>query len=436
MKNKINSRLIGLSVFSIIITALLLTIVYYTNFRQQVENDLSLTAHVLASNDFINEKTDLSSVKNDIRITWIDRDGSVLYDNDVDNTALDNHLNRQEVADAFKNGEGKCIRTSDTLNLSTYYYALKLNDGTVLRVAKDAQSITAIFLHTVPYTLGIIIVVAFVCLLISNLLTKQLVRPINDLADNLDSPNLSVPYKELVPITDKIRKQHADILSASQMRQEFTANVSHELKTPLTSILGYTELMESEGIDEKQKKHFITEIKNNVDRLLNLINDIMKVSQLSTNDINYEFTDLNLYEIAKDQLQNFEIEARSKNIKLILEGKSEIIKGNKGLIEELVDNLVQNAIRYGNENGYVKVNVGDINNKVSLCVEDNGIGIPLSEQERIFERFYRVDKSRSKKMGGTGLGLAIVKHIVQIHEAKINLKSTPGVGTKIEVIFQ
>lgn len=436
MKNKINTRLIGLSVFSIIITALLLTIVYYTNFRQQVENDLSLTAHVLASNDFINDEIDLSSIKNEIRVTWIDSDGSVIYDNDFINTELDNHFNRQEVADAFKNGEGKCIRTSDTLNLSTYYYALKLNDGTVLRVAKDAQSITAIFLHTVPYTLGIIIVVAFVCLLISNLLTKQLVRPINDLADNLDSPNLSVPYKELVPITDKIRKQHADILSASQMRQEFTANVSHELKTPLTSILGYTELMESEGIDEKQKKHFIAEIKNSVDRLLNLINDIMKVSQLSTNDINYEFTDLNLYEIAKDQLQNFEIEARKKNIKLIIEGKSEIIKGNKGLIEELVDNLVQNAIRYGNENGYVKVTVSEINNKVSLCVEDNGIGIPLSEQERIFERFYRVDKSRSKKMGGTGLGLAIVKHIVQIHEAKINLKSTPGVGTKIEVIFQ
>ena len=227
MKNKINSRLIGLSVFSIIITALLITIVYYTNFRQQVEKDLSLTAHVLASNDFVNDEIDLSFVKNEIRVTWIDTDGSVIYDNDVDNAALDNHLNRQEVSDAFKYGEGKCIRTSDTLNLSTYYFALKLSDGTVLRVAKDAQSITAIFLHTVPYTLIIMIVVAFACLLISNLLTRQLVRPINDLADNLDSPNLSVPYKELVPITDKIRKQHADILSASQMRQEFTDNVHH-----------------------------------------------------------------------------------------------------------------------------------------------------------------------------------------------------------------
>ncbi len=435
MKNKINSRLIGLSVFSIIITALLLTIVYYTSFRQQVEKDLSLTAHVLASNNFVNDEIDLSFVKNEIRVTWIDTDGSVIYDNDVDNAALDNHLNRQEVSDAFKYGEGKCIRTSDTLNLSTYYFALKLNDGTVLRVAKDAQSITAIFLHTVPYTLIIMIVVAFACVLISNLLTRQLVRPINDLADNLDSPNLSVPYKELVPITDKIRKQHADILSASQMRQEFTANVSHELKTPLTSILGYTELLESDVTDDSKKKHFIAEIKNNVDRLLNLINDIMKVSQLSSSDMNYEFTELDLYETVSCQLKNFEIEARKKNIKLIFEGNREIIRANKVLIEELTDNLIQNAIRYGNENGYVKVTVNEINSKVCLSVEDNGIGIPLSEQERIFERFYRVDKSRSKKMGGTGLGLAIVKHIVQIHGAAVNLKSTPGIGTKIEVIF-
>ena len=219
------------------------------------------------------------------------------------------------------------------------------------------------------------------------------------------------------------------------MRQEFTANVSHELKTPLTSILGYTELLESDVTDDSKKKHFIAEIKNNVDRLLNLINDIMKVSQLSSSDMNYEFTELDLYETVSCQLKNFEIEARKKNIKLIFEGNREIIRANKVLIEELADNLIQNAIRYGNENGYVKVTVNEINSKVCLSVEDNGIGIPLSEQERIFERFYRVDKSRSKKMGGTGLGLAIVKHIVQIHGAAVNLKSTPGIGTKIEVIF-
>ena len=435
MKNKINSSLIGLSLVSIIITTILLTSVYYTNFKHQVEDDLKLSAKLLASTDYFDDDAiDFSLLNKQVRITLIDSQGIVLYDNDVSDN-LDNHLNRKEIADAIKYGEGYSTRTSDTLNMVTYYYAIALKDGRILRLSKDASSITAIFLNTLPFTFMIVALIMVACLIFSKLLTAQLIKPINDLADNLDDANLSVPYKELVPITDKIRKQHNDILKASKMRQEFTANVSHELKTPLTSIIGYSELLKTEGIDEKQKNHFIEEIMKNADRLLNLIEDIIKVSKLSSSEVSFEFMDVNLLQIAKSQIKNYEIDAKKKNIHLEVEGKDLIIKANDHLIEELIDNLLQNGIRYGNIDGHVWVKVYEKNNRKCLSVEDDGIGIPLSQQERIFERFYRVDKSRSKKDGGTGLGLAIVKHIVEIHDAKLKLTSTPGVGTKIEVLF-
>lgn len=435
MKNKINSSLIGLSLVSIIITTILLTSVYYANFKHQVEDDLKLSAKLLASTDYFDDDAiDFSLLNKQVRITLIDSQGIVLYDNDVSDN-LDNHLNRKEIADAIKYGEGYSTRTSDTLNMVTYYYAIALKDGRILRLSKDASSITAIFLNTLPFAFMIVALIMVACLIFSKLLTAQLIKPINDLADNLDDANLSVPYKELVPITDKIRKQHNDILKASKMRQEFTANVSHELKTPLTSIIGYSELLKTEGIDEKQKNHFIEEIMKNADRLLNLIEDIIKVSKLSSSEVSFEFMDVNLLQIAKNQIKNYEIDAKKKNIHLEVEGKDLIIKANDHLIEELIDNLLQNGIRYGNIDGHVWVKVYEKNNRKCLSVEDDGIGIPLSQQERIFERFYRVDKSRSKKDGGTGLGLAIVKHIVEIHDAKLKLTSTPGVGTKIEVLF-
>ena len=287
MKNKINSSLIGLSLVSIIITTILLTSVYYTNFKHQVEDDLKLSAKLLASTDYFDDDAiDFSLLNKQVRITLIDSQGIVLYDNDVSDN-LDNHLNRKEIADAIKYGEGYSTRTSDTLNMVTYYYAIALKDGRILRLSKDASSITAIFLNTLPFAFMIVALIMVACLIFSKLLTAQLIKPINDLADNLDDANLSVPYKELVPITDKIRKQHNDILKASKMRQEFTANVSHELKTPLTSIIGYSELLKTEGIDEKQKNHFIEEIMKNADRLLNLIEDIIKVSKLSSSEVSF-----------------------------------------------------------------------------------------------------------------------------------------------------
>lgn len=435
MKNKINGSLIGLSLISIIITSILLTSVYYNNFKLQVEDDLKLSAKLLASTDYFDsDNIDFSVLNKEVRITLIDKSGIVLYDNDV-NDKLDNHLNRKEIADAIKYGEGNSTRTSNTLNMVTYYYAIMLKDGRILRLSKDAKSITAIFLNTLPFAFMLVALIMIACLIISKFLTMQLIKPINELADNLDNANLTVPYKELIPITDKIRKQHTDILEASKMRQEFTANVSHELKTPLTSIMGYSELLKSQNTSKEQKEHFIDEILKNADRLLSLIDDIIKVTKLSSNEVSFEFMDVNLYEIAKSQVKNYDIEAKKKNITLEVNGKDLVIKANDHLIEELIDNLLQNSIRYGNNNGHVWINIYENNNRKCLSVEDDGIGIPLSEQDRIFERFYRVDKSRSKKAGGTGLGLAIVKHIVEIHNAEIKLTSTPGVGTKIEVFF-
>ena len=231
-----------------------------------------------------------------------------------------------------------------------------------------------------------------------------------------------------------LRVQRAEILSAAKARQDFTANVSHELKTPLTSILGYAELLENGMEVEEQRIHFCREIHKNAERLLALINDILRLSEM---DQGYapEFENLDLYEAVCECMEGLQVNARQRQIMLALGGEHCTIRGNRFMIKELIENLVQNAIRYNNPEGKVMITVEKREDRTILMVKDNGIGIPASEQQRIFERFYRVDKSRSKATGGTGLGLAIVKHIVEIHDAKLELDSAPGVGTTITVWF-
>lgn len=243
------------------------------------------------------------------------------------------------------------------------------------------------------------------------------------------------PYKELEPISQKLRAQHTDILSAVKARQGFTANVSHELKTLLTAISGYAELLENDMVGPKQQKEFYRDIKTNSNRLMSLINDIIRLSEIDNVGNGFVFEEVDLYSVVKDCMGVLSVNASQRNVRLSFEGEACNVRGNKDMLKELVENLVQNAIRYNNPEGYVKISVGRMQNQVVLTVKDNGIGIPASDQSRIFERFYRVDKSRSKETGGTGLGLAIVKHIVEIHDAKIEVDSAPGVGTTMTVIF-
>ena len=440
MKKKSNTRLVGIAIMAVVATVISITIVYYGFFERQIRSDLEISAKLLKDTHYFEsvnadaDTIDLSTDMDELRVTWIGSDGTVLYDNDASPEELSNHANRPEIQEAFTKGSGESVRRSDTMNMNTFYYAILLDNGTVLRVATEAENIQSIFFAALPIILFITLVILVVCVIFSHLLTRQLIAPIETMAKNIEDMGATPPYRELVPFANMIRQQHTDILSAAKMRQDFTANVSHELKTPLTAISCYAELIQNHMVDEAQHDHFIAEIRKNTERLLSLINDIIRLSELDRNE-DVEFYDVvDLYDVVSECIEGLEIAAERRNITLSFEGEHFNIHGNREMMRELVDNLVQNAIRYNNEGGTVWISVvGGVS--PTLIVRDNGIGIPADEQERIFERFYRVDKSRSRETGGTGLGLAIVKHIVEIHHAKIQVNSTVGEGTEMKVTY-
>ena len=441
MKNKINKRLAAIAVLAVIATVVGTTIIYYGLFQRQVRDDLSVSAKLLKDTHYFEsvqidtDAIDLSTDIEELRVTWVAKDGTVLYDNDASADLLSNHNDRPEIREAFTDGVGEAIRKSDTMNKNTFYYAVLLDNGTVLRVATDAQSLLSVFVSVAPVITLIILIIITVCVVISHLLTKQLLKPIEVMVSNLENSDYESPYKELDPLSEMLRSQHADVLAAAKARQDFTANVSHELKTPLTAISGYAELLEGGMVTEEKQTHFYQEIRKNADRLLALINDIIKLSELDRVNHELAFETIDLYEVAQDCVNELSVSAKLKDITIDMEGSGSVIHGNKELIKELIENLIQNAVRYNNPGGKVMVSVQTMDNVNCLIVKDNGIGIPAADQQRVFERFYRVDKSRSKATGGTGLGLAIVKHIVEIHDAKIELDSAPGVGTTISVLF-
>ena len=440
MKRKINTRLVLIAILAVLASTISTTIVYYNLFQRQIRNDLSVSAkllkdtHYFETSDINPDNIDLSTDISELRVTWVDTDGTVLYDNDASTTALGNHSDRPEIQEAFENGVGECVRRSNTMNKNTFYYAVLLDNKTVLRVSTEAGSIWSVFLAVSPMIMLIVIIIVVVCIALSHMLTRQLIAPIEKMAQNMEDASMEPPYKELVPFASMIRKQHTDILSAAKARQDFSANVSHELKTPLTAISGYAELIEAGMVDEEKQKHFIQEIRKNAQRLLSFINDIIRLSELDRTDSQSTFDKFDLNEIVLECMEALDVNAKNRQVTLEYTGEKCNICGSKEMMRELTDNLVQNAIRYNKPNGsvWVEVHGGD---QPRLVVKDNGIGIPADEQQRIFERFYRVDKSRSKATGGTGLGLAIVKHIVEIHDAKLSLESELGQGTTITVNF-
>ena len=435
MKRKINLRLGLIALVALLLTAVGVTTVYYDLFRQQVGRDLRLTAQLLGqTGEFVPGNT--PTLQNpEVRITWVDADGSVLYDDQADASTLPNHGDRPEIRQALETGEGETVRTSDTFNMNTFYYALRLESGTVLRLSVDARSISSVFLAAVPVLLAVGLVIYAVCLLLGHLLTAQLIAPIEDMAEHLDEPAGEPVYPELEPFARKIRSQHEKILSAAQSRQDFTANVSHELKTPLTAISGYAELIENKMVDADQQLRFAGEIRKNAARLLSLINDILQLSELDTAQAPAQMQSVELLALSKEVCASLEVPARQRKVTLQCFGREATVLGDRELLKELLENLVQNAIRYNREGGFVQVTAKEACGHPVLMVEDNGIGIPEESRDRVFERFYRVDKSRSRETGGTGLGLAIVKHIAQLHNAGIALDSTLGKGTKITVTF-
>lgn len=555
MRKKIKLHLYIVGAISILLTTLFTMRIYYGLIEKQTKNDLKNYAYLLSQNYTGSKDTSSYSFHKlkplGIRITLINPDGKVIYESDADIKLMDNHGDRPEITDAQKTGVGESVRYSNTLEKDTFYYAILLDDGKILRVSTQTHSILTLFLGVSPLIIGIGVIVFILCILLSNLLTDLIINKIEKMAENIDSLDNFVAYDELIPFAKTIKMQKTRIidqmqhieqqknkiemvlknmsegflllntdkkiltvnqsavklLSAIEMdytdknilyfsrnsllnksvdnaikgeststeiylngkylqlitnpvydkyniigvmciflditekkenekiRSEFTANVSHELKTPLTSISGYAELIEK-GIAKKEDiKNFAAKIHSEAARLILLINDIIRLSELDDPRTELQCEQIDLFEIAKECVESLSINAQRKGIKMKVIGESLMIFANKSMIEELVYNLCDNAIRYNRPNGSVIVTIKPEGNKASLSVEDTGLGIAKEHQSRIFERFYRVDKSRIKSTGGTGLGLSIVKHIVQKHNAKIELSSTINVGTKITVLF-
>lgn len=440
MKKKIHMELLATSALAILLTLLFAMFVFYGLFKTQIVSDLKADAKVLKNMHVFDDITGLHPDAYDLspdslRITVIDRDGSVLFDSNADAAAMENHEARPEIRAAFEFGEGSGTRLSETLDKNLFYYAVKTDNGSVIRIAREADSFLAVFRNMLPAALGVSALLFLLCIFLSNYFTKSLVEPIEKMAENLSNPQTEAVYKELAPFVGTIRRQHDDIIKSAQVRQEFTANVSHELKTPLTAISGYAELIEHGMAGKEDVVRFAGEIHKNASRLLTLINDIIQLSQLDGETASTEYTDVDLYKIAADCIDMLKMNAEKQNVTMELCGKPSIVFADRQQMEELVYNLCDNAIRYNNRGGSVTVTVNTEGFCVVLSVKDTGIGISREHQERIFERFYRVDKSRSKATGGTGLGLAIVKHIVSQHGAKLSLESRPGKGTEIRVEF-
>lgn len=440
MKKKINIRFIMIAALAIVVTALSAMLVYYNILKEQVFGDLKAYAHVI---ELLNiddlaagiEKDPYNPIDDDLRITLIGAEGEVLYESLLNKDEMDNHNERPEIIEAREKGEGEAIRYSATSGTHTFYYAERLQNGNVLRIGRDSVSVNRIMVNTLVIVLVIALCILFVCMVISHYLTKKLVEPIEKLATNIMLVDENNVYEEIRPFVNTIKEQHVNIINNAQLRQEFTANVSHELKTPLTAISGYAELIGNGMTGKEDTVRFSNEIHSNANRLLSLINDIIKLSELDEADHQMEMERIDLYKLAENCVQMMQVTAEKQGIRLILQGESTMVMANKGLMDEVFYNLCSNAIRYNKPGGSVTVTVGTKDERPFLSVADTGIGIPKECQERVFERFYRVDKSRSKSTGGTGLGLAIVKHIVAQHNAALHLDSELDEGTTIEIVF-
>ncbi len=329
---------------------------------------------------------------------------------------------------------------SSTLLMSAIIYEvfrlhiLREGHGQV-NVVVSAESVRTLYRQAIPWLLLVSGAVMLLCMWLGHLLTRKIVAPIEQMARQMQDGVIEPPYKELIPFADMMRKQHESVLQAVRMRQDFTANVSHELKTPLTAISGYAELIENGMVEGKETERICAEIRRNATRLLALINDIIELSRLDQAQKEQAFEETNLYQIAEKCIEDLQINAAEHGVQLSIVGVDTNLRGNPEMLRELITNLTINAIRYNNRGGWVKVSVHQEEGHPVLTVSDNGIGIPRQDQERVFERFYRVDKSRSRQTGGTGLGLAIVRHIAMIHDAQVQLESELGRGTRVRVIF-
>lgn len=433
MERKITLNLFYMGLFSAFIAIILTGCVFHEAFKIQLQDNLKTEGKIIAKAYYsLDSEENLSEFSfSGFRITLIDKDGNVKFDSNADVSEMNNHLNRPEIQQALNSGYGSYTRYSDTLKTEDYYYAMLLDDGNILRVSIAASSVFADFEKTIPIVAVILIILMFFAVIFSVILSGKILNPLKKMLTQLDDPDITSDpkkvYPELVPIVKEIQVQRS---KQENMRQEFTANVSHELKTPLTSISGYAEIIETGMAKGDDVTKFAGKIRHEAKRMLVLISDIIKLSKLDADEIDLT-EDIDLSSIVDEVCEHLQDSADKLGIRIFREGSSEIFKGNSTEIYELVYNLVDNAIKYNRPNGSIKI---ALENK-KLTVADTGIGISEKDQKRMFERFYRADKSRSRATGGTGLGLSICKHVAEHHRAKILVESTLNVGTTFSISF-
>ena len=429
------------TLFALIAAAVFVIGILFDTFENQIRTEVESEAGYIAQAVENEGVSFLESLDNtDRRITLVNPDGTVVFDNQADASSLDNHAEREEIKQAMEMGTGMSVRYSKTLTEKTLYYAVKLSDSSILRVSTNQYTVFTIVMGLLQPILFILLAVLIITAVLSSRVSKSIVKPINDL--DLENPENNETYEELTPLLRKISdqkrtisKQIEELSKRDETRREFTANVSHELKTPLTSISGFAELMKSGDVPQEVAADFSKSIYDETQRLISLVNDIIELSELDEKNIPLEKEAVDLYELSGEIIDRLKNEAAKKNVSLHLIGGSAKVLGVRKILDEMICNLCDNAIKYNKENGTVDVIVNDADKKAYLTVRDTGIGIGAEHKPRVFERFYRVDKSRSKQVGGTGLGLAIVKHGAIYHNAEITLESAEGKGTSVTVVF-
>lgn len=523
--------------------------ILYRNFDGQMRKELSKEAAYLA---YGVEQQGLNYLKNikdkSARITYIDQDGTVLFDNEADVSEMKNHSDRTEFQKAEKYGAGESSRYSDTLSEKTIYYALRLKDGTVLRVSGTQDSVLALVENLIFPLCGLLCLMLILSGIMASAISKRIVKPINEL--DLESPKENQIYEELSPLLSKIHRQNREIqnqlelakqqqeefslitenmqeglividkytmilsanssawnlfhmdrvrqgesvycldreeefrhaieqvlsgehtelvlklngsdiqlianpvirdkktegavvllvnvtekLERESLRREFSANVSHELKTPLTSISGFAEIMQSGLVKCEDIPQFAGRIYKESQRLLQLVEDVIQISQLDEEKTSYTWEPVDVYQVCKNAFESLKEKAKRLNVHLYICGEYMKMEAVRTLLEEAVYNVCDNAIKYNRNDGSVSVFLTQTAQEIQIVVKDTGVGIPKEDQDRVFERFYRVDKSHSKEIGGTGLGLSIVKHAVGALKGSVILRSEEGNGTEICMKF-
>ena len=549
MTKKIFKSTVLVSAMILILGSAFVLGVLYQYFGKQLNGELEKEASYLAYGVEQNGVEYLENLKQkDARVTYMDASGTVLYDSQADASSMENHSDRREFQEALENGYGYAERMSKTLSEKTVYYALKLTDGTVLRVAGTQSSVLALMFQLVPPILCIAVIMLILAGIAAARMSAKIVEPINAL--DLDHPEENQIYEEVGPLLSRIHKQNRQIqtqletarrnqeefqiitenmqegllvidaytmilsgnssvwrmfqvrepkigesvysldrnedfrkvieevlqgqhgsamlhldgeyvqlianpvfrdtkvagavlllvnetekVERENLRREFSANVSHELKTPLTSISGFAEIIQDGLVQEEDIRKFAGRIYREAQRLIQLVEDTIKISQLDEGENPYEWEKVDAYAVVKNVCGNLREIAAKKNVHLFIDGEKLVFRTVRPILEEVIYNLCDNGIKYNREDGTVSIHLRELEDNVEIRVKDNGIGIPREDCSRVFERFYRVDKSHSKAIGGTGLGLSIVKHGVTFLGGTIKMLSEEGRGTEITMTF-